>query len=155
MLPPASSSEYANIGDPVFRLTMMRDCIKAVQVPGDLFYPLLNLVSTFIDGLASGTKGKTKAAYIGYLENHFPNLCSAIGAKTFYENYRCAAIHEFGLKSGFAIGRASGLNGKYADTQVIKDSGQRITVLNVDLLVKDFLKHVEQLLGQAKSTKAP
>jgi len=28
-------------------------------------------------------------------------------------------------------------------------------VLNVELLVKDFLKHVEQLLGQAKPTKAP
>jgi hypothetical protein len=131
----------------------MRDCIKAVQVPGDLFYPLMNLVFTFIDGLASGTKGRIKATYLIYLEAHFPDICSVIGAKTFYENYRWAAIHEFGLKSGYAIGRDSSLNCKYADTQVMKDTGQRITVLNVDRLVGNFLKHVVQLLGQAKPTK--
>jgi hypothetical protein len=155
MLPPALSSDFANLADPVFRLTMMRDCIRAVQAPGTLWYPLLNLVATFIDGLASGAKSKTHAAYINYLKAHFPDLCHAVGADVFYENFRSAAVHEFGLKPGYAIGRDSGLRGAYADKQVIVETGQEIVVLNIDRLVSDFLAHVEDLLAQTRSGKAP
>jgi hypothetical protein len=155
MLPPASSSKFTNLADPVFRLTMMRDCIRAVQAPGDLWYPLLNLISTFIDGLASGPKGGTRAAYVRYLKAHFPDLCSAVGAETFYERYRNAAVHEFSLKAGYAIGRDSGLKGAYTDTQLISDTGETITLLNIDRLVSDFLSHVEGLLARAKTRKAP
>ena len=129
MLPPASSSKFTNLADPVFRLTMMRDCIREVQAPGDLWYPLLNLISTFIDGLASGPKGGTRAAYVRYLKAHFPDLCSAVGAETFYERYRNAAVHEFSLKAGYAIGRDSGLKGAYTDTQLISDTGETTTLL--------------------------
>jgi hypothetical protein len=155
MLPPASIAEIANLGDPVFRLTMMRDCVCAVQAPGHLFYPLLNIISTFIDGLASGAKGNTKAAYLAYLEKHFPDLCAAIGAEKFYISYRCAAVHEFGLKPGFAIGRGFGLGGKYLETQNVPESGDVVTVLNIDRLVNDFLSHVEHLLVEARVGKAP
>lgn len=155
MLPSASSSQFANLADPGFRLTMMRDCIGAVQAPGHLWYPLLNLISTFIDGLASGPSGGTRTAYVNYLKAHFPELCAAIGADTFYEKYRCAAVHEFGLRTGYAIGRDSGLKGVYADTQLICDTGETITVLNIDRLTSDFLTHVEGLLTQEKTSEAP
>lgn len=155
MLEAVSFAEMANLADPVFRLTIMRDCIRAVQAPGHLFYPLLNLLSTFIDGLASGAKGDTKPAYISYLKTHFPDLCAALGAETFYTNYRCAAVHEFGLKRGFAIGRDQDLSGKYVGTKVILESGQQLTLLNIDRLVRDFLAHIEQLLAQARVSITP
>lgn len=150
MLPPASIAEVANIGDPVFRLTMMRDTVRAVQAQGHLSYPLLNLISTFIDGLVSAPTGQTKAQYIAYLNKHFPDLSSALGAEVFYLQYRCAAVHEFGLKPNYAIGRNVGMGGKYVGTQQIGESGHVYTILNIDRLVADFLSHVEQLLAQAQ-----
>ncbi len=127
---------------------MMRDCVRAVQAPGNLWYPLLNLITTFIDGLTSGPKGGTRAAYVSYLKAHFPDLCVAVGAEVFYENYRNVAVHEFGLKPGYAIGRNTGLKGAYADTQLIRDTGVQVTVLNIDRLLADFLAHVEGLLAR-------
>ena len=154
MLPPASTVEIVNIADPVFRLTTMRDTVRAVQAPGVLFYSLLNLVSTFIDGLVSPV-GQTKVQYTAYLERHFPDLSAALGAEVFYLQYRCAAIHEFGLKAGYAIGRDHGMGGKYVATQAVRETGQVNTILNIDRLVVDFLSHVEQLLLQASGHKAP
>jgi hypothetical protein len=148
-------SDAANLADPKFRLTMMRDCIRAVQAPGTLWYPLLNLIATFIDGLASGPKGGTRAAYLNYLKSHFPDLCAALGAEVFYDKYRNAAVHEFGLKASYAIGRDSGLKGAYVDTQYFKDAGVQMTVLNIDRLAADFLAHVEALLARASTAKAP
>ena len=101
------------------------------------------------------SKGGTRAAYVRYLKAHFPDLCSAVGAETFYERYRNAAVHEFSLKAGYAIGRDSGLKGAYTDTQLISDTGETITLLNIDRLVSDFLSHVEGLLARAKTRKAP
>ena len=129
---------------------MMRDCIRAVQAPGTLWYPLLNLVATFIDGLASGKKGETRDAYIGYLTKNFPDLCAALGAVIFYENYRNAAVHEFGLKPGYAIGRDSGLKGAYVGSQRFSDTGEQVTVLNIDRLTADFVAHVDVLLACTK-----
>ena len=117
---------------------MMRNCIRAVQTPGDLHFPLLNLVSTFIDGLASGASGGTKAAYLKYLERYFPDLCSSLGAEVFYAKYRCAAVHEFGIKPPYGIGRGSGMGGNYVETQVLEDLNHEITLLNIDRLVEDF-----------------
>ena len=102
--------------------------------------------------LASGQKGGTKAAYIAYLSTHFPDLCAAVGAEAFYTNYRCATVHEFGLAPGFAIGRDQGLGGKYVDSQVVRETGQKLTILNIDRLVRDFLAHLAQLLAHARSS---
>jgi hypothetical protein len=134
---------------------MMRDCIRAVQSPGHLHFPLLNLVSTFIDGLASGAPGGTKAAYLAYLETHFPDLSASLGAEVFYTKYRCAAVHELGIKSPYGIGRDSGMGGSYVERQVLSDLNQEITMLNIDRLVQDFLGHLEQLLAKASGPSAP
>ena len=112
-------------------------------------------MATFIDGLASGPKGGTRAAYIAYLKANFPALSGAIGAEVFYDNYRNAAVHEFALMPGSAIGRDSGLKSAYVDTQVIRETGAQVTVLNIDRLVADFLSHVEGVLVQARAGKAP
>lgn len=151
MKPEASIHEIQSSGDPAFRYRMMREVVEAVEARGTLFMPLLNLVSTFIDGLASGAPGNTKKAYLAYLEAQFPDLCKALGAEVFYSKYRCGAVHEFNLKDGFGIGRDSGMLGAYSGTQTIKDTGQEVTILNIDRLVIDFLAHVRSL---EKSLKA-
>jgi hypothetical protein len=146
----ASIHEVQSSGDPAFRHKMMREVIEAVEARGTLFMPLLNLVTTFIDGLASGAPGNTKKAYLAYLDAHFPDLCKALGAEVFYTKYRCGAVHEFNLKDGFAIGRDSGMSGAYSGSQVIKETGQQITILNIDRLVNDFLAHVGSLEQSTK-----
>lgn len=154
-LPPASLAEAANLADPELRFGQMTGSVQSLHSTGTLWYSLLNMISAYIDGLASGPKGGTRAAYIQYLETHFPALVAELGAVTFYEKYRNATIHEFGLKKGYAIGRDSGLNGSYVATQAIKETGENIVILNIDRLVSDFLAHVEGLRQSARGTHAP
>lgn len=146
----ASLSEVQSSGDPEFRYRMMREVVEVVAGRGTLFMPLLNLVTTFIDGLASGAPSGTKAAYLEYVKVHFPELCSSLGAEVFYNKYRNAAVHEFNLKPGFAIGRDSGMEGAYVGSQTITETGEEIKLLNIDRLVKDFLTHVRSLEEAAK-----
>ena len=140
-----SLTEIQQSGDPAFRYAMMRKVIEAVRKEGELYMPLLNLVTTFIDGLASGQPGTTKTAYLNYIQKQFPNLCSAIGAEVFYTNYRCGAVHEFNLKKGFAIERGEKMSGTYVDTKIIKETGDQITILNIDRLIDDFITHIQSL----------
>ena len=140
-----SLTEIQQSGDPAFRFAMMRKVIEAVRKEGELYMPLLNLVSTFIDGLASGQPGATKPAYLNYLQTHFPDLCASIGAEVFYTNYRCGAVHEFSLKKGFGIERGEKMPCDYVDTKTIKETGEQITVLNIDRLIDDFLSHIKSL----------
>jgi hypothetical protein len=83
------------------------------------------------------------------LKVNFPDLCSSLGAEVFYAKYRCGAVHEFGMKEGLAIGRDSGMKGAYVETQDIADLKRQNTVLNIDRLVHDFLKHLDNLLTHA------
>ncbi len=140
-----SLTEIQQSSDPAFRYSMMRKVIEAVRKEGELYMPLLNLVTTFIDGLASGQPGETKVAYLNYLQKQFPDLCSAIGAEVFYANYRCGAVHEFDLKKGFAIERREKMPSAYVDTKTIKETGDQITILNIDQLVDDFMAHIKSL----------
>lgn len=145
MKPEASLSEIQWSGDPAFRYRMMIEVVESVEQKGNLFIPLLNLIATFIDGLASGPKGGTKKAYLAYLGNYFPELCSALGSEVFYDSYRNKSVHEFDLKHGYGIGRDSGMNGAYCGTQKVKETSETIVVLNIDRLVRDFLAHVRVL----------
>ncbi len=140
-----SLSEAANLSDPRFRLGMMREVVEHVHARGDLYMPLLNLVTTFIDGLAAGRPQATKKAYLQYIKTHFPALCAEIPAKEFYENYRNGAVHEFSLKDGYGIGRDTGMGGKYIITQTARETGRTYKVLNIDRLVADFVAHVRAL----------
>jgi len=71
----------------------------------------------------------------------------AVGAQSFYDNFRNAAVHEFSLKPGFAIGRDSGMRGIYANVQQIHGVPGKTLVLNIDLLAKEFLAHLDSLLA--------
>jgi len=140
-----SLAEIQQSGDPAFRYAMMRKVIEAVRKEGELYMPLLNLVTTFIDGLASGQPGGTKIAYMNYLQTHFPELCAAIGSEIFYINYRCGAVHEFNLKKGFGIERGEKMLGTYVDTKTIKETSDQLTILNIDRLIDDFIAHIRSL----------
>jgi hypothetical protein len=145
MLQPATSAETASPRDPTIRLRMMQECVNAVYARGALRYPLLNLVTAFIEGLAA--QGGTRVAYIGYLEAHFPELCRTVGAERFYDHFRKETVYDFTLKPGYALGRDAGMMGRYVDTQLLTDTGERQVVLNIDRLVADFLAHVDRLLA--------
>ncbi len=142
-----------NSSDPAFRYRMMREVVEAVQEPGTLFMPLLNLVTSFIDGLAGGGAGSSKQAYIRYLEANFPDLCQAVGADTFYTKYRCAAVHDFDCSFGYGIERDAAMSGQYCARERIAETGQVVTVLNIDRLVNEFLAHV-RMLEQSHSASA-
>ncbi len=147
MLSAAQLSEIANIGDPIFRLTMMSKTVQIVRASGDLSYPLLNLIATFLDGLVSAPRGNNRAQYPAYLKKHFPDLSDSLGAEIFYDHYRCAAVHEFGLGNGYAIGLNDGMDGEYVAKQKIIDTGQVLTILNIERLADDFLRHINSLLS--------
>lgn len=154
ILPPASLAEAANLADPELRFGQMIGSVQALRSAETLWYSVLNMIAAYIDGLASGPKGGTRTAYISYLETHFPVLVAELGAITFYENYRNATIHEFGLRQGYAIGRDSGLNGSYVATQLIIETGESVVVLNIDRLAAEFLAHVEHLRHSARGIHA-
>ena len=140
-----SLREIQQCSDLAFRYAMMRKVIEAVRKEGDLYMPLLHLVTTFIGGLASGKPGVMKISYMNYLQAHFPDLCAAIGAESFYINYRCGAVHEFSLKKGFGIERGENMPNTYVDTITIKETGNQLTVLNIDRLIDDFIAHIRSL----------
>jgi hypothetical protein len=155
ILPPTSIADAANIADPELRFGQMTESVRAIRDGGTLWYSLLNMISAYIDGLASGSKGGTRSANIKYLEAHFPALNGALGAEVFYENYRNATIHEFGLRPGYTIGRDSGLGRDYVARQAIKETGGTLVVLNIDRHASDFLAHVEYLRQSAGGKNAP
>ncbi len=125
----------------------MRETVSQLHAHGELWFPLLNVVATFIDGLARGKSGESKKAYIEYLEKHFPELCKDLGAEVFYKSFRCAAVHEFGVRPPYALWRDADMNGKYIET--VKYGNEEWTTLNIDRLVRDFLNHVALLEKQA------
>lgn len=116
----AKALEVANLADPTYRLSLMLESVRALQQAAadgaDLHYPLLNLVSVYLDGLASGTPNGTRDAYVAYLTTNFPELCAELGAAVSYKSFRCKAVHEFGLGASFAIGRDGDLKGRYANS---------------------------------------
>ena len=141
-----SNKGITNIGDREFRTRMMAKVVAHVKKHGKLHVPLLALVSCFIDGLAKGAKGKTKKAYIDYLEKHFPELCKELGAEIFYTKFRCGTIHEFSIKKGYGIARDSYMKDSYVK------SADNVLWLNIDKLVDDFLAHIEKIRPKKKNT---
>jgi hypothetical protein len=137
------STQVAAVNDPDFRTRMMKLTIQQVMAHGELFVPLLNLISTFIDGLAAGASGQSKMAYLDYLQKNFPDLCAALGAEVFYQSFRNKAVHEFAIKPPYCLWREPAMEGKYVDT--VEVDGTEWHPLNIDRLTCDFLNHIDQL----------
>ena len=133
---------------------MMRDTVVALRNQGTLWYPLLNVVATLIDGLASGPKGGTKAAYVRYINANLPKLAEEVGADLFYKHFRNPTIHPYALADGYAIGRNSEMPGRYLSSHHIPRLETSLTVLNIDLLVEEFLSHLDELLQRHSSENA-
>jgi hypothetical protein len=147
-------SHPANLADPEFRLSMMRDTVVALRDQGTLWYPLLNVIATLIDGLASGRKGGTKVAYLKYINANLPMLAEQVGAELFCKHFRNPTIHQYALADGFAIGRNSEMPGMYLSSHHIPRLESSLTVLNIELLVQEFLSHLDELLHQHRSQNA-
>lgn len=138
---------YANLAEPRFRLQLMRDTVTALRDADTLWYPLLNVITALVDGLASAPRGKTRAAFIAYVEAHLPKLHAAVGAEQFYEHYRNPAIHEYALRGNHAIGRDAGMPGRYFEAQSVPGIHGVTKVLNIDMLTEEFLAHLDALLA--------
>ena len=137
------TSQTTNIADPRVKAVMMRETIELLKTRPELGFVLVSLIASFIDGLAKAAPGQTRQGYVRYLEQHFPDLCRAVGAEVFYSNVRCAAIHEFAPRPPFALAPDSELRGSYAETRNDENGAQWI-FLNADLVVRDFLRHLEK-----------
>lgn len=132
--------------DREFRYRMMRETINAVyeykeDIPGKLWAPLMYLIATFIDGLASGDRPK----YIRYLKKHFPELCADLGAEVFYTKYRNKGVHEFNFGKGFGIALGEEIKNAYVGPVRYGKKGNVMTCVNIQRLVKDFLAHIRSL----------
>ena len=138
------TSKATNIADPQLRAAMMRETVALLKTRPSLGFVLVSMVAAFIDGLAKPPPSKVREAYVSYLERHFPNLCRAIGAEVFYSNVRCAGIHEFAPRPPIALAASAELGGKYAETRQ-DEHGAAWVLLNADLVVQDFLEHLDKL----------
>lgn len=122
---------------------MMRSAVEVLRTRPDLGFVLVSLVAAFIDGLAKGSPGKTRTAYLAYLKTNFPELCQSVGAEVFYSHIRNAGIHEFAPRPPFALAPNEELHGQYCETREM--DGTEWTVVNADRIVDDFLAHLDQL----------
>jgi hypothetical protein len=110
-------TDITNIADLKEKARQMRGAITLLQGKPDLAFALVSLVAAFIDGLAKGSPGKTREAYLEYLKANFPALCADLGAEMFYTHIRCAAIHEFATKPPLALAHDYLMGGSYVRSQ--------------------------------------
>lgn len=143
-----SVSDVQDASDPKFRVEMMRTTVRVVRDQGTLWLPLLLIIGEFIDGLAKPPKNGVRKVYSTYLELNFPALCQAlgggmIGAEVFYDNFRVKAAHEFNVNPPYGLSRSEPMKGAYAE-KLLVETHER-TVLNIDRLTDDFLKHLDAI----------
>ncbi len=138
VLPDGLLVHVQHSGEHRFRVREMRGAVEHLMSTNEFWLALFAMVTTLIDGT-------TKQAYIRYLKCHFPALDAASTADAFYEQYRCGVVHNFSPKSGFGIGRACGMDGAYVALQHFPEGGAKLTVLNVDMFLADFLRHLDEL----------
>ena len=134
-----SPVSISNIADPAVRIKMMRETIELLEQRPDLGFVLMSVIAAFIDGLAKGRRGETREAYLEYLKKYFPDLCTELGAETFYAHFRSCGIHEFAPRPPFGL--SHGGAGEYVSTRPDGDW----SFLNVDRLVADFKAHLRSL----------
>lgn len=137
--------EIFHISDCRNRLNLMQETIETLSKNPDLGFAVAHSISVFIDGLASGHKGKTRTVYIKYLKKYFPELCKSLGADLFYTHLRCKAVHEFALKPPLTLAHSQGFDDENSYVEPIEIDKKKYKCLNVDKLAKDFLEHIENI----------
>ena len=91
-----------------------------------------------IDALAKSTIGNVGVSIVAQIQKDFPDLDNAVGAKVFYDNFRCSAIHEFAMKPPYAIHRG----GNPSDYFINGWNGTNLKSLNVERFVQDVIDHL-------------
>jgi len=134
-----SQNNITNADNKEFITRQMKESVKHCY-QNDLYFPALTLICSYIDGLGEGNKKD----YLKNLQTHFPELCTQLGALTFYQKYRNGIIHEFCMKPDFALDRNQSMNGQYIQEYVVSETSQKLTALNIDKLVEDFINWVNK-----------
>lgn len=134
-----------NIADCPNKLRLMKETIETLSKNPDLGFVVAHSISVFIDGLASGHKGKVGTVYKKYLKRHFPELCKSLRADLFYTHIRCKAVHEFALKAPLALAHSQEFTDENSYVELIEINKIKYKCLNVDRLTKDFLEHIEKI----------
>jgi len=142
-----SGTPLFNLADPKSKCRLMREALDALDSNPDLAFVSLHLVSAFIDGLAAGNTGKTKASYLLYLQEHFPQLCQELGAEIFYTHVRSKAVHEFALRPPLALSRSTGMQDKNAYCETVSMDGAEWTLVNLERVLADFRTHLGSIEG--------
>jgi hypothetical protein len=150
-----SDAPAFNIADEASKRQLMRLAIRSLETHPDNAFVLLHVVAAFIDGLAAGSPGKTREAFLSYMGTHFANLCQAIGAEVFYSQVRCKAVHEFALSPPFALSHSSGLADRTAITEQVIRHGTQWTLLNLERVVEEFTRHLDLLDAACASGSQP
>jgi hypothetical protein len=143
------ADHFMNLSDrPRVAATMAR-AVRLVY-NARIYTATMSLIASYVDALAGGDKDKC----VKFLEEQFPELCSELktaeksGGLVFYEKFRSGMVHLNSPKLGFALLEEHEADGKYvADVRV---GGMEMRGINVDRLVKEFIKLADTIAGDSK-----
>jgi hypothetical protein len=147
-MPPSLKQQIMKENIPVFNISdldnkvlVMRTAIDVLSRTPSMGIIVTHLISTFIDSLAY----YHKMSFEEYLNAHFPDVCTSIGADKFRTHIRNKAVHELAVKPPIGLAYSFQLDNGEAYTEETEINGQNWTLLNVDRLAKDFLEHLKTL----------
>jgi hypothetical protein len=130
--------EFLDLGDRKKQAAAMAAAVR-LNHSKKLYTATMVLIVCYIDALAGGTQRK----YLSFLRRYFADLCAELKPELFYDRYRNGMAHLFRPKAGFGLAENHELKGNYYGPLLLDPSiggkGQRIYVINVDRLAKDFL----------------
>jgi hypothetical protein len=142
------ADQFMNLGN---KTRVAQTIAQAVRLLIDrqLFTPAFCLIAAGIDGIAGGDRDK----YIATLEEHFPDLCQALGAEVFYSKYRNGMIHEYSPKKGFGLTEDKEVGTTIVETLKIEGQHDQLICVNVEALARDFENYVHRILSEESATQ--
>ena len=141
-IPP---EQFYNLGD---KRKLAKTAAEVVRSNHDdeSYSAILCLVACYIDGLSTGERED----YLQTLRDHFPALCSELGAEVFYRAYRNGIVHNFSPKRGYGIARGSDLGERRAVSLTVGEALQPIIAVNIDKLADDFIAFAKSVAAQSQ-----
>lgn len=138
-----NSNQFMDLGN---KQRVAATAIKAVSLlyTKRMYSAVTSLITAYIDWMAGGSERKYKQI----LTRKFPLLVQELSPKTFYDKYRCGMLHGASPRSGYALIEEGESDGKYINE--IKIEKRVFVGLNIDRLVKDFVKVAKEIAGSAE-----
>jgi hypothetical protein len=130
-----------NLADKDTKLQLMKVAIETLSKNPDMGIVVALLICTFIQSLAD----TSNSLFHQYLEKHFPELDKSIGFLMLSKNLRNKAIHEFAIKPPLGLAHSQFFDKENDYKKETEIDGQKWIFLNVDKLIKDFLKHLDEI----------